>query len=97
MDFCDDFCSVYRCNNNVEFFHDIERFSVDAAGGVEPDGDERVGRRVHVLHLRLAAGVRVRQLRGPQAAAAQRRLPARREPGHPGECPLFDAQLLSFS
>lgn len=73
-----------RRNNHAEFFHHLERFPQHTAGGFEPDGDERVGRRLHVLHLRVPARVRVRQLRRPEAAPAQRRLPAGRKSGHPG-------------
>lgn len=73
-----------RRHNHAEFFHHLERFPQHTAGGFEPDGDERVGRRLHVLHLRVPARVCVRQLRRPETAPAQRRLPAGRKSGHPG-------------
>lgn len=72
-----------RRHDHAEFFHHLERFPQHTAGGFEPDRDERVGRRLHVLHLRVPARVRVRQLRRPETAPAQRRLPAGRESGHP--------------
>lgn len=73
-----------RCNDNAQLFHNVERVPFDVARSVEPDGDERLGRGVHVLHLRLPAGVRVRELRGQEASVAQRRLSSRRESRHPG-------------
>lgn len=76
--------SAYRCYNNVELFHNIERVSVDITGRVELDCHERMGRRVYVLYLRFPAGVRVRQLRGQEATSSQRRVPPRREPCHAG-------------
>lgn len=44
-----------------------------------------MGRCLHVLHLRVPARVRLRQLCRTQAAAAQRRLSSRRESGHAGK------------
>lgn len=73
-----------RCHHHAQLFHDVQRVSLDAAGGVESDGDERLGRRVYVLHLRVAARVRMRQLRGPQTAAPQRCVQAGRKSRHAG-------------
>lgn len=87
-------CSLYRCNNNVEFFHNIEWVQIDTAGRVEPDGDERVGRRVHVFYLCVVTRVRVRQLRGEEATPTQCRLPTRGESGHTGE---YSSLPLSIS
>jgi len=55
--------SFYRCDYNVEFFHYVERFPKYSAGGVQLDGHERLGRRVHVLYIRQSAGVCVGELR----------------------------------
>lgn len=74
-----------RCNNNVEFFHNIKRLSVHPAGGVKSYSHERVGWGVHVFHLRIPTRVRVRKLRGQEKAFTQRGLQTRRESGHPGE------------
>lgn len=73
-----------RCDDHVEFFHHVQRFPKYTSGRVQFDGDERVGRSLHVLHLRVPPRVRLRQLRGSQAAAAQRRLPPGREPSDSG-------------
>lgn len=75
----------YRCNDNVEFFHYIERVSVHPACGVESYGHERVGRGVHVFHLRVTARVRMRELRGQKKAFTQCGLQTWRESGHSGE------------
>jgi len=53
-----------------------------------------VGRRLHVLHLRLPAGIRLRQLCGAKAAPAQRRLPARRESRNTGK---LNNHLIRFT
>lgn len=76
--------SVDRCDDNAQLLHNVERFPVDVARRVEPDCHECVGRRVHVLHLRQSARVRLRELRRPETADAQRRLSSRRESRHPG-------------
>lgn len=68
------FSIIFRRNNNAQFFHDVQRFPIDAPGGVQSDGDERLGRGVYVLYIRVLAGVRLRQLRGTQKALAQRGL-----------------------
>lgn len=68
------FSIIFRRNNNAQFFHDVQRFPIDAPGGVQSDGDERLGRGVYVLYLRVLARVRLRQLRGTQKALAQRSL-----------------------
>lgn len=73
-----------RCDDDAQLFHDVERLPVDAAGRLEPDGHERLGRGVHVLHLRESPGVRVRQLRGQEATAPQRGLSPGRESRYPG-------------
>lgn len=75
----------FRCNDDAQFFHNVERFPVDVAGGVEFDSDERLGWRMYVFHLRLAAGVRLRELRGPKTAPAQCRLSPRRKSRHTSE------------
>lgn len=75
----------YRCNNDAQLFHDFEWFSIDSARGLQPDCDERVGRCLHVLHLRQPPGVRVCQLRGPETPPPQYSLQARREPRHAGK------------
>lgn len=74
-----------RCDNDVEFFHDIERVSVHIASCVESNCNERVGRCMHVFHLRLAAGICMRQLRRKEETIAQRSLPTRRKPSHSGK------------
>ena len=53
-----------RCNYYVEFLHNVQRIPFHFARRFELNGYERMGRGVHVFHLRLAAGIRVRQLRG---------------------------------
>lgn len=60
-----------RRNNNAEFFHHIQWFPQHVTGGFEFDRYECMGRRVHVFHLRVAAGIRVRQLCWPKTTAAQ--------------------------
>lgn len=59
-----------RRNNNAEFFHNIERFPRHIARRIQFDGHECVGRRLYGLHLCIATGIRLRQLRGPQTAIA---------------------------
>lgn len=54
---------LYRCDNNVEFFHYIEWFPKYSASGIEFNGYERLGRRMHVLHLRQFVGIRLGELR----------------------------------
>lgn len=76
---------LWRRDNHAEFLHYLERFPEHPARGVQSDGDERVGRGLHVLHLRLLAGVCLRQLRGAKATAAQRRLSAGRESRNTGK------------
>nr|WBV79777.1 glutamate-gated chloride channel B [Thrips tabaci] len=71
-------------DDNAQLFHHFQRFPVDAARRVQPHGHERVGRRVHVLHLRVASRVCGRQLRGQEEAPAQRGVPPGGEPRHPG-------------
>lgn len=78
------FTFFFRCNNDAQLFHHVEWLPGDAARRFEPDCHERVGRRVHVLHLRESSRVRLRELRRPQAADAQRCLSSGREPRHPG-------------
>lgn len=75
----------FRCNNNAQFFHYVERFSLDPARGVEFDCHERVGRSLHVLHIRFSVRIRVRQLRRKKTSPTQRRLPPRGKSRHAGE------------
>lgn len=75
---------VHRRHDYVEFFHNLKRIPEHAAGCLQSDRHERVGRRLHVLHLRIASRVRVRQLRGQKAAAAQCCLSTRRESSDTG-------------
>lgn len=77
-----------RCYNNVEFFHNIEWVPIDPTGGVESYGHERVGRRVYVFHLRIAAWVRMRELRRQKTTFTQRGLQTWGESGHSGEYSL---------
>lgn len=79
------FHSLTRCDDNVEFFHYVQRFPKYTTGRVQFNGDERVGRRLYVFYLRVPPRIRLRQLCGSQAAAAQRGLPTRREPSDSGK------------
>lgn len=74
----------FRCNNDAQLFHHVEWLPGNAARRFELDCHERVGRRVHVLHLRESSRVRLRELRRPQTADAQRCLSSGRESRHPG-------------
>lgn len=74
-----------RSNNNVEFFHNIQRVSIDTASGVKFDCNERLGRRVYVFHLRFASGIRLCQLRGTKKTTPQRRLQTGRKSSHSGK------------
>lgn len=60
-----------RRDDHVEFLHDHERFSVVIAGRRQPDGHERVGERMHVLHLHVAHRIRRRQLSVSHRAQAE--------------------------
>lgn len=85
----------YRCNNDAQLFHHVEWLPGNAARRFELDCHERVGRRVHVLHLRESSRVRLRELRRPQTADAQRCLSSGREPRHPGTL-LTDVLSIEF-
>lgn len=88
----------HRRHYYAQFLHYLERFSKHIAGGVQSDRNERVGRRLYVLHLRIAAGVRLCQLCGPQASIAQCGLSSWRESRHAGNytemSPLYGTNLL---
>lgn len=75
----------WRRNDNAEFFHHIERLPQHTTRRLESDGYEHMGRCLHVLHLCIAARVRVCQLRGKKAPFAQRRLSAGRESRYSGK------------
>lgn len=55
----------FRCDNNAQFFHHFQRFPIDVARRVESDGDERLGRRLYVFHLREFTRICLRELRRP--------------------------------
>lgn len=74
-----------RCNDYVEFLHNVQRIPFNFASGVELNSYERLGWSVHVFHLRVATRVCVRELRGAQAASTQRGLPTGGKPGYTGE------------
>lgn len=73
-----------RRHHHAQLLHHVQQLPLFAARRVQPEGHVHVGQRVHVLHLRVAARVRRRQLRGTQEAQTQHCLHARRECGHTG-------------
>lgn len=87
----------FRCNNDAQLFHHVEWLPGNAARRFEPDCHERVGRRVHVLHLRESSRVRLRELRRSQTADAQRCLSSGREPRHPGTLPIDVSSMILFN
>lgn len=78
------FQSYFRCNNDAQLFHHVEWLPGNAARRFELDCHERMGRRMHVLHLRESSRVRLCELRWSQTADAQRCLSSGRESRHPG-------------
>lgn len=89
--------SSHRRYDHAEFFHHIERFPEYLTSRFQSDGYERVGWCVHVLHLRIAAGVCLCQLCGKEASATQRRLPTRRESSHSGWLQAFPTEFSSLN
>lgn len=74
-----------RRNDNAEFFHHIERFPEYITSRFQLDSNEHLGWRVHVLHLCIALGIRLCQLRGKEASDAQCRLSSGRESRNSGK------------
>lgn len=64
----------YRCNDDVELFHNIEWIQIDTASGLQFNSNERLGRGVHVFYIRVTPRVRVCELRRSEEASAQRRI-----------------------
>lgn len=87
----------FRCNNDAQLFHHVEWLPGNVARRFEPDCHERVGWRVHVLHLRESSRVRLRELRRSQAADAQRCLSSGREPRHPGTLLIDVSSIILFN
>ncbi|GIY90756.1 glutamate-gated chloride channel [Caerostris extrusa] len=81
-----------RRDHHVELLHHHQWLSFHAARRLQPDGHESVGRRVHVFHLRLHAGIHHRQLPVQETARVrlwcQTRIGAgARVPQEPVPCP----------
>lgn len=60
---CDRKWKYFRCYDDAQFLHDVERLSIDSSGSLESNRNERLGRCLYVLHIREPPRVRVRQLR----------------------------------
>lgn len=86
--------SDFRCNDNAQLFHNVERLSFDTTSRLKFDCHERMGRCVHVFHICEPPRVRVRQLRRTEATTSQRRLSSRRESRNPGT--FFREQFINF-
>lgn len=74
-----------RCYHYVELLHNVQRIPFHIASRIKLDSYECLGRRMYVFHLRIAARVRVRELRGQKTTSTQRGVPTRGEPGNTGE------------
>jgi hypothetical protein len=74
-----------RRNDNAEFFHHIERLPEYITRRLQFDSHEHLGRRLYVLHLCIAAGICLCQLRGKEASIAQCCLSTRRESRNSGK------------
>lgn len=59
-----------RGDYDAQLFHHLQRFPVHPTCGVQPNGDERMGRGVHVFYLRIPVRVCVCELRGTEKTVA---------------------------